>query len=282
MERSQYYLGVVSCIEDDDLLPNAKEYHEILVDIPEIAQKVKAFPKRGEIDEPKVGDPVLLLSLDPLYNSYMIYEKVKDSNDFIGFRASGKMVDITPERIVVGVFKEDVYDYPEDEKWDKAGEKKSGGSGSIGDNHITSVIIDNKGTITVEAAKDNGDEGNLIVYLKGKTDITIDGDDGNTVAIKNDSNVKIEGQSTVEITKSCSIKCQDAITIEATKDCTVKGQNVNVEAQAKCTVKAPQAEITGGQLTIKGTATPDGQGPFCGLPACLFTGCVHNSSLTTT
>ena len=132
VSKPQYFIGTVVAIdkEDNDKLKNTREYHEIIVDIPGVIQGVKAFPEMSELDEPKIGDQVLLLSLDPLYNSYFIYRKLKE-NDFIGFRASGKIVDITPDAITIGVF-EEITDYGNDEHWD--GDKISG-------KQITSVII---------------------------------------------------------------------------------------------------------------------------------------------
>ena len=38
------------------------------------------------------------------------------------------------------------------------------------------------------------------------------------------------------------------------------------------TLKAQQMELTGGTLKCKGSATPSGQGPFCAIPVCPFTG----------
>lgn len=257
--KPQYFLGTVVGIskDDSDKLKETREYHEILVDIPGVIQGVKAFPEMNELDEPKIGDQVLLLSLDPLYNSYFIYRKLKE-NDFIGFRASGKMIDITPDYITIGVFDSDLTDYPNDAHWD--GDK-------IKDSHITSFTIDNKGTITVEAAKDNGSEGNLNVYLKGKTDITIDGDDGNNIEIKNDSNVKISGKSNVEITGDCTIKCNANVKIEASGNCDIK-------ASGNCKINSPNVTITGGVLNTKGTVTP-GTGPFNCLPNCIIAGSPH-------
>ena len=268
--KPQYFIGTVVSIDGHDKLKNSMEYHEIIVDIPGVIQGVKAFPEMTEIDEPKVGDQVLLLSLDPLYNSYFIYRKLKE-NDFIGFRASGKMVDITPDYITVGVFKEDLRDYGNDEHW---------GDGKINSNHITSLTIDNKGTITVEAAKDNGSEGNLIVYLKGKTDITIDGSDGNTVEIKNDSKVKVSGKSDLEVTGNCTIKCNSSVKIEATSNCDIK-------ANAGCTIDSPTVKVKSGVLKVAGSGTVASPtstmtGPFCGLPMCLFTGAPHRTDTADT
>lgn len=266
VSKPQYFLGTVVGIskEDNKKLENEREFHEIIVDIPGVIQNVKAYPRMGELDEPKIGDQVLLLSLDPEYNSYFLYEKLKEF-DFIGFRASGKMVDITPKYITVGVFKEDLTDYGNEEHWD--GEK-------IKDNHITSVTIDNEGNITVEAAKDNG-KGNLNVYLKGNTDITIDGDSGNKINITNDSNVEIKG--------NCTIKCNSSVKIEASNNC-------NIKATSGCTIDSPTVKIKGGTLKVAGltaaSAASTATSPFCGIPMCLFTGAPHRtdtagSSMTT-
>ena len=284
--KPQYFIGTVVGISKDDdptkKLKKTREFHEIIVDIPGVIQGVRAFPEMTELDEPKVGDQVLLLSLDPLYNSYFVYRKLKE-NDFIGFRASGKMVDITPEYITVGVFKEDLKDYGNDEHWN---------DGKISSNHITSLTIDNKGTITVEAAKDNGSEGNLIVYLKGKTDITIDGSDGNNIEIKNnskidisgnsevnikgDNKVNISGKSDISVTGACTIDCKNKVEINAMTQC-------DINAKASCTITSPSITLKGpGTLTCNGTTLINPTGPFCGLPNCLFTGAPHASNTVMT
>jgi hypothetical protein len=52
-----------------------------------------------------------------------------------------------------------------------------------------------------------------------------------------------------------------------------------VESKKKITAQAPDIElkgekvvITGGKLVTKGSASPAGKGPYCGLPFCAFTG----------
>ena len=278
VNKPQYFLGTVVGISKDndqaDKLKTTREYHEITVDIPGVIRGVRAFPEMNELDEPKIGDQVLLLSLDPIYNSYFVYRKWKE-NDFIGFRASGKMIDITPDYITVGVFKEDLVDYPNDAHWD--GDK-------IDKAHITSLTIDNKGTITVEAAKDNGSEGNLEVYLKGSSNIEIHGSDGNTVKIDKDSNIKISGKSNVEVTGNCTIKCSSNVKIEASSNCDITANaSCKVKASASCTITSPNTTLNGpGKLTITGT-TVAGSQAFCNLPACLFTAAPHsiNTVMTT-
>lgn len=41
------------------------------------------------------------------------------------------------------------------------------------------------------------------------------------------------------------------------------------------TIKTANGKITGGNFEMKGTCAPEGSGPFCGIPACLFTGAPH-------
>jgi phage gp45-like len=50
---------------------------------------------------------------------------------------------------------------------------------------------------------------------------------------------------------------------------------VTVNASDKVTVNAPEVIITGGKLQVNGTAAPNGQGGFCGIPNCAFTGAPH-------
>lgn len=95
-EADLYYTGTIVEVLD-------KVLYEIKVDIPGIKSGVKAFPFRGEVDEPRVGDFVFLKCLDPVFQSYYLYQKIKE-NDYIGFRSNGKMVDITPDYIRVAIF----------------------------------------------------------------------------------------------------------------------------------------------------------------------------------
>jgi phage gp45-like len=53
------------------------------------------------------------------------------------------------------------------------------------------------------------------------------------------------------------------------------GDNLEINAAAKVTVNAPEAVITGGKLQVDGTAAPNGQGGFCSIINCAFTGTMH-------
>ena len=112
-----YYSGTIVEIVD-------KVLYEIKVDIPGLKTGVTAYPMRGEVDEPRVGDFVFLKCLDPVFQSYYLYHKIKE-NDFIGFRSNGKMVDITPDYIQVAIFN------PSDEEWNDFSENTSTPSGLV-------------------------------------------------------------------------------------------------------------------------------------------------------
>lgn len=52
--------------------------------------------------------------------------------------------------------------------------------------------------------------------------------------------------------------------------------DVSLECE-NATVKSKKVEVTGGQVKIKGSAVANGQGAFCGIPTCIFSGTPHNS-----
>ena len=199
---ANYYLGVVTAVtpDDDDRIKNDKEWHEVLIDIPGVIQGVTAYPFRDELDEPKINDKVLVLDVDPLYHSYFLYRKLKEDG-FIGFRSSGKMVSITPDEIILGVFGPDDNDeYPEYAE-DEIPNCDPGDDGS-GD-----------GFAYIKLTK----TGDIDIRTKGKNSIIIAGDDGSDITIKKSSKVLIEESSEV------TIKKDSTVTIEGNSDITVKG-----------------------------------------------------------
>ena len=151
----EFFLGRVKERVEDSENNITKEDFIILADIPGIAEGVKAFPTKDNLDEPKVGDQVILTSYDSFYHSYFTYRKLKE-NDFIGFRAAGKMIDITPDKITIGVFDESNDSYEDSERPDCS--KKC------------SIEMDKDGNITVHA------NNNLTVNIDGQSDITVKGD----------------------------------------------------------------------------------------------------------
>lgn len=228
--KDQYYTGVIKEITDP-------VFYKIKVDIPGIVEDVSAFPMRGEIDEPRVGDFVLLRSLDPVFNSYFLYQKLKE-NDYIGFRSNGKMVDITPDYITIGIFsddseKEGYNDRSENTKeapdgsLNKEKEIKSGGFRPIPTDWVT-------------------------LYKDGSLDISL------------------RANSTINIAKDSSITIGGNCTLNVTGDATVKSPNITVEGE--------KVTITGGKLITKGTSDNKMDGPFNCLKNCAFSGVPHSGS----
>lgn len=181
-----YYTGVIVEVTD-------KTLYEIVVDIPGVIQNVKAYPMRGEIDEPRVGDVVLLKSLDPVFQSYYLYQKLKE-NDFIGIRSNGKMVDITPDYIQIGIF--DI-----DTEFNDNGEE------------YRPKLKD-----WIKLDKD----GNLDINLRKNSTINIMGDQENnynsnlSIKIQGDANLTVLGTTTVQSTKieikgPGTLKCQGTV-----------------------------------------------------------------------
>ena len=238
LNKDQYYTGTVVEILDPVL-------YEISVDIPGMALAVKAFPMRGEIDEPRIGDFVLLRSLDPVFNSYYLYQKIKE-NDYIGFRSNGKMVDITPDYIKIAIFDptveyNDKTNYRPDEE----------GNGMVTD--------------WIKLDKD----GNLDINLRANSKINIITDSG--ITIGGNSDIKVTGNSTIGVDGDSSIS------VGGNSDISVGG-NSNVKVSGSTKLTSPDVTITGGKLTVSGTVSPS-NGPFCALPACAFTGAPHTGNI---
>jgi hypothetical protein len=243
--KPNYYIGTITYVESDPLglLTKDKLYHEAVVSVPGVFENVLAFPARTNLDEPKVGDLVVVCSWDPVYNSYCTYEKLKE-NDFVGFRAHGKMVQINHEKIVVGVFDEST-EYKDDDVPDVS--------------KIAHLEMDKNGNITVHAAKNitvNGDA-DCEVRIRGNSEVVIEGN----------SIVRIDGDSKVEVGGSLNAKVSGSA-------------DINVSGSTKLT--SPDVTITGGKINIKGQATPDMNGPFTCVKNCIFSGAPHSSSMSTT
>ena len=100
-------------------------------------------------------------------------------------------------------------------------------------------------------------EGNLEIEMEG----------GGKVHITADHEVKIDGNLKVEIGGNAEIKV---------------GGNCDINVSGSTKLTSPDVTITGGKATIKGTASPDSQGPWCAIPNCLFSGAIHGGSMTTT
>lgn len=163
--KIDFYLGSVHEVID-------RVTYEITADIPGVAQEVKAYPwSRGEMDEPVAGNLIYLISLDPVYHSVYLYMKAKE-NDFIGIRSNGKMIDITPDYISIGVYETDT----------------TSADGERPDLSKSYCKMDSEGNIEIMAT---GNEkitikGNVNVEVSGNADIKVSGTtniDGQTLNI---------------------------------------------------------------------------------------------------
>lgn len=227
-----YYSGTIVEIIDPVL-------YEIKVDIPGVIKGVTAYPMRGEIDEPRVGDYVMLLSLDPVFQSYYLYKRIKE-NDFIGFRSNGKMIDVTPEYITIGIFDpsaeyNDVEGYrPEVTDW---------------------IKVDS--------------EGNIDINMRTNSTIKIAGT--STIEITGDSSIKIDGSSSIEVAGDSSTQISGTVNLSIDGD-------ANITASGSATIDSPTVTITGGTLKTTGTSSTTMDGPFNCIPACPFSGAPHSGS----
>lgn len=163
--KIDFYLGSVHEVID-------RVTYEITADIPGVAQEVKAYPwSRGEMDEPVAGNLIYLIALDPVYHSVYLYMKAKE-NDFIGIRSNGKMIDITPDYISMGVYETDT----------------TSADGERPDLSKSYCKMDSEGNIEIMAT---GNEkitikGNVNVEVSGNADIKVSGTtniDGQTLNI---------------------------------------------------------------------------------------------------
>ena len=206
--KPNYYIGTVTYVENDPLglLTKDKLYLEAVVAVPGVFENVLAFPGRNQLDEPKVGDLVVVRSWDPIYNSYCTYEKLKE-DDFVGFRASGKMVQINHDKIVVGVFDESEQ-YKDDEIPDVS--------------KLAHLEMDNEGNIEVHAAKN----------------ITVNGDADCTITIKGNANLKVEGNVEADVKGNLCTDVKGSTELSC-PDVTVTGGKMTIKGQATPDMQGP-------------------------------------------
>lgn len=234
-QKVDYYIGYIDEVLDPLL-------YEIKVNIPGHFEGVKAFPMRGEVDEPRVGDFVLLRSFDPIYHSYFLYSKLKE-NDFIGFRSQGKMIDITPDYIEISTF---------DEEWsDKPGE-------TYRPERTNWFRLDKDGNLDYSLSKNISGEvsGDLGVHISGKGEI------------------KIDGATKVEIGGNCEVKISGKADISVTGDTKLESPNVEINSSSQIYLHGGASLKTDAGSSVK----PSVMGPFCGIPTCPLTGAPHCST----
>lgn len=165
--KIDFYLGSVHEVID-------RVTYEITADIPGVAQEVKAYPwSRGEMDEPVAGNLIYLIALDPVYHSVYLYMKAKE-NDFIGIRSNGKMIDITPDYISMGVY--------ETETTSKDGERP--------DLSKSYCKMDSEGNIEIMAT------GNEKIEIKGDAEVKVSGNV--KVEVSGNADIKVSGTTNID------------------------------------------------------------------------------------
>ena len=225
-------IGTIVELVDDDIY--AKDLYVVKVDIPGQNKNLYAFPKRSEIDEPRVGEAVLLTEIDPVWHSYYIYEKIKE-NDFIGIRSRGKVIKFHEDEIIIGI------DSTMDDSWydDNTGADPTPESTSW-------IKIQKDGTIDINSEVD------LKINIDGNSEVTIGGD----------SKVDISGNSDITVGGDCNIKVSGNAKIESSGNC-------DINASGSCTINSPDVKITGGKLTVNGSVSPGSGMPFNCVPNCI-------------
>jgi len=100
--------------------------------------------------------------------------------------------------------------------------------------------------------------------------------------------IEIEKKTITTHTKeNTTVKADQDATVEATQKLTLKGDEVIVSGGSKVTIESPDITVKGSMITIDGhtqyknpVGPPDGTGPLCGIPYCLFSGAPHSSKQT--
>lgn len=173
--NERYYLGKITKVED-------RELYKVRVTIDKVVDDAMAFPLRGEVDEPKIGDLVLLYNIDDIFQSCYLYSKIKEDT-FLGFRSNGKIISITKDNIRIATYEIDEEDATKDET----------------EKVFSEIILDNKGNISITTTKD-AEEGNLNISVNKNCEVTIKGSCTLTcpdITISSDTSITIEGGATV-------------------------------------------------------------------------------------
>ena len=142
------FLGIIKEVVDPDL-------YVVKFDIPGKTKDSTAFPFRGEVDEPRKGDIVIITEYDDTGNhSYYLYRKLKE-NDFIGIRSRGKLIKFSKESLTLAIFSENS-DYCDTGKKDTTpGESE----------WVSWIKLDSSGNIDIHAG------GNLNISVDGETNM---------------------------------------------------------------------------------------------------------------
>lgn len=179
-QQVEYYLGTITEVLDPVL-------YQVKCDIPGEFEGVTAFPTRNDQTEPRVGDFVLLMSFDPIYHSYFLYNHLKE-NDFIGIRSNGKQIDITPKYIEMSI-----YD-PEQEWGDDQQDSKHRPKAT------SWITMDKDGNLDISL---NGDKSMITLNASDQCDLFLNGDfkiwSGANIHIHSCGNLTLEADGNLNL-----------------------------------------------------------------------------------
>ena len=192
------FIGTITKVLDKDL-------YTIEVDVPGYGTNLPAFPRRGEVDEPMVGDVVILKQLDPVYKSYYLYSKLKE-NSFIGIRARGKKLQMNQNEVILGIFD------PAAEYCDKQASDST-------PPHTSWIKVDSGGNIDIEM------EGSGHMHITSDHNVEIGGN--LKVEVSGNSDIKVGGNASLETSGNCDIKASGSCTIDS-PDVKVTGASMTV------------------------------------------------------
>lgn len=119
-------------------------------------------------------------------------------------------------------------------------------------------------TITPDAIK-------IGVTSAGSVSDEVDpGLDVSEVSMDSGGNIKTmaTGDITIDTAGNIDIKASGKMTVN------ISG-SADINVSGSTTLNSPDVKITGGQLTVNGSAAPTGTGGFCGIPNCIFSGVPH-------
>lgn len=161
MKDIEYYLGRIREVTDPDL-------YTVTVDVPGVFEGVPAWPDRTVLDEPRPGDVVLLMGLDPVFRGSTLFYRGLKENGFIGIRARGKKIEVTPEKVEIGI-------YPVDTKYTDADSPTSTSWVRIGADGTLDMSLESGATVKVGAGGTLEVKGDLTVKVTGNVNLEASG-----------------------------------------------------------------------------------------------------------
>ena len=133
---------------------------------------------------------------------------------------------------------------------------------------------DNEDSPDVDDLKETGN-GAISEYSKDGIIHTVKTKDGNITISHTASNVSITAKDTI-----ITITTDGKVSLSA-KEVEIKGDSSIKTSSPATTLDGDKVEVTGNSFIRKGKVNLDGQGGFCGIPVCPFTGAIHTGSTIT-